>query len=359
MAPRAADRMPAEWAPHRACWIAWPSHGDLWGEALPAVRRTFVDLCRAIVDPGPGPGPGSSAVRGEALEVLALDAAGAAEAETALGGLPGVRFHTAAFGDVWLRDTAPIFVHEGMGGLAAVRFRFNGWGGKYRLPGDETVAARIAELAGVPVRDYDLVAEGGALEVDGEGTVLTTRQCLLNANRNPGADEASVDAVLKAALGAERVVWLDEGLVNDHTDGHIDTLARFIAPGRVICMRPEAGDPNRAALDAIRRTLAVATDAAGRRLEVVEVPSPGCVLDEDGKVMPASYVNYYLSESAVIVPIYGKPVDQAAVDGIAACFPGRRPVAIDARALLGGGGAFHCITQQEPRPASAGARSQP
>lgn len=341
-------RQPAEWAPHDACWVAWPSHADLWGDELAAAREAFVALCRGIADPDPATG----ASRGERLEVLVLDAAGEAEARAALEGL-GARFHRIPFGDIWLRDTAPIFL-TGDGGLAAACFRFNGWGDRYRLPGDESVAGRVARVSGAEVV-YELpwVLEGGAVDVDGEGTALTTRQCLLNPNRRgrpADADEAAMTARLCQGLGQQAVIWLDDGLANDHTDGHVDTVARFVAPGRVVCMAPAGdGDPNREALRAIERTLRAATDAAGRRLEVVTVPSPGAVLDDDGEPMPASYVNFYVANTTVVVPVYGVPQDARAVETIAGLFPERRVVPVEARAILAGGGAFHCITQQQPR----------
>lgn len=338
----AAFRQPAEWDPHAACWVAWPSHAELWGDALAEVRAAFVKLCRAIADPD-----ADGRARGERLEVLVLDERGEAKAAGALAGLP-VRFHRIPFGDIWLRDTAPIFVVGEDGGVAAARFLFNGWGGRYDLPGDETVGDAIAEAAGTPVRRHGLVLEGGAVEVDGEGTLLTTRQCLENPNRNPAFDREATERVLAAALGAEAVIWLDRGLENDHTDGHVDTLARFVAPGRVVCMAPSEGDPNAGALEAVRRDLASAVDAKGRALEVVAIPSPGRVRGDDGKALPASYVNFYVANTAVVVPQYGKETDAEAVDALAGCFPGRHVVGVDARAILAGGGAFHCITQPQP-----------
>ncbi|MCA9676710.1 MAG: agmatine deiminase family protein, partial [Myxococcales bacterium] len=248
---------------------------------------------------------------------------------------------------VWLRDTGPVFVVR-PGELAASRFRFDGWGGKYLMDGDPEVAAYVTRTTGVPDFSHDFVLEGGAIEVDGEGTVLTTRQCLLGGQRNPGADQAAMDARLRGALGVEAVLWLDRGLANDHTDGHIDTLARFVAPGVVACMEPAAGDPNRDALDGIIADLRAARDARGRRLEVVTVPSPGAVLDDDGALMPASYMNFYIANTTVVVPTYGAATDDAAVARIAPLFPGRRVVGVAARAVLVGGGAFHCCTQQQP-----------
>ena len=332
-------QQPAEWEHHSACWLAWPSHAHLWQENLAPAQAEFAALCLAIAEQG-----------GEALELLVQDAAAEAQACAALGPvLAKVRFHRVSVGDIWLRDTAPIFVREGAGTLRAACFRFNGWGGKYVLPGDDQVAGRVAALSGVPARAHAWILEGGSIEADGEGTLLTTRQCLLNPNRNPGLDEAGIEAALRADLGAEKVLWLEEGLLNDHTDGHIDTLARFVAPGVVVCMEArESGDPNAATLERLAADLAACTDAQGRRLRVVRIPSPGLLLDDEGEPMPASYVNFYLGNHSVVVPTYGTPHDEAAVAALAPLFPGRRVVGRSARAILSGGGAFHCITQQQP-----------
>ncbi len=343
--PRAAGfRQPAEWDRHEAVWLAWPSHGDLWGDALGSVRSAFTAFASAIADVDAATGR----PRGERLEVLVPDAANEALAKSALAGL-GARFHRIPFGDIWLRDTAPVFLAGEAGARASVSFAFNGWGGKYVLPHDDGVSSRIAEAAGLPAFRFPWVLEGGSVEVDGEGTCLTTRQCLLNPNRNPGMTQEAIEAGLRDALGVTTVLWLGDGLVNDHTDGHVDTLARFVAPGRVVCMRADGnGDPNRDALLRVARDLASFRDAAGRELEVVEIPSPGLVLDPRGEVMPASYVNFYIANTTVVVPAYGVPNDEAARAGVAKLFPGRRALSVPARELLEGGGAFHCITQQVP-----------
>lgn len=321
--------MPAEWAPHRATWVAWPSHEDLWQENLAPAREAFARLVAAIAE-------------GETAEVLVPDAAQEALARAALP-REGVRFHHVPFGDIWLRDTAPLFLKDASGAGATVRFRFNGWGGKYVLDHDDAVSARIAGIDGRRAFEMPFVLEGGAVDVDGEGAVLTTRQCLLHPNRNGRVDEKTVEAWLRDALGVERVLWFGDGLLNDHTDGHVDTVVRFVRPGVVVAMEArEPDDPNRAALAALVR------EASGHGLDVVRVPSPGAVLDATGRVMPASYANFYVANRAVVVPTYGSRWDDEAVERIGALFPGRRTVGVDARAVLTGGGAFHCITQQEP-----------
>ncbi|HEY3400956.1 MAG TPA: agmatine deiminase family protein [Geothrix sp.] len=332
-------RQPAEWDRHSACWLAWPSHGHLWQENLGPAQAEWAALCLAIAEAG-----------GEALDILVQDAAAEAEAGAALAPVLGqVRFHRVPVGDIWLRDTAPIFVKDGAGTLHAACFGFNGWGRKYLLPDDDRVAGRVAALSGLPRTDHAWILEGGSVDVDGEGTVLTTRQCLLNPNRNPGLDQGEIEAALRDGLGAEKVLWLDEGLLNDHTDGHIDTLARFVAPGVVVCMESrEPGDPNAATLERLASDLAALTDARGRKLKVVRIPSPGALLDEEGEFMPASYVNFYIGNRSVVVPTYGTAYDDEAVAAIARLFPDHRTVGRSARAILSGGGAFHCITQQQP-----------
>ena len=327
--------MPAEWERHDACWLAWPSDQQLWGDDLQAARREFGELCRAI--------------GGERLEILVPGAADEAEAARQLSGLEA-RYHHVAFGDIWLRDTGPVFVRNSDGGLETSRFAFNGWGRKYVLDGDDRVAARVAKLVGLPERVFPWVFEGGAVDIDGEGGCLAARDCLLDPLRNPAMSQPEMTAALGEALGVERVTWLVGTLAGDHTDGHVDTVARFVAPGRVLCMEArETDDPNRSVLAGIAAELARTTDAQGRKAEIVAVPSPGPVLEnESDELMPASYLNFYISNDSVVVPVFGTPYDAAAVDTIAACFPSRATVAVEARALLTGGGSFHCMTQQQP-----------
>lgn len=329
--------MPAEWTPHDAVWTAWPHDPAQWLEGLEAPQRALMQMVAAIVDPDAAGAP-----RGERVELLVRDERDEAAARALLGpAVRGVRFRPARYGDVWLRDTGPLFVTR-PGELSAARFQFDGWGGKYLMEGDTEVAAKVMAWAGVRGAAFDFVLEGGAVEVDGAGALLTTRQCMLGGGRNPGLDERALEARLRWALGADRVVWLDRGLINDHTDGHIDTLARFAAPGVAACMEPAAGDPNREALAGIL------SDLRAARYEVVTVPSPGTVLDAEGNLLPASYMNFYLANTTVVVPVYGVPADDAAVAAIGALFPGRRAVAVDGKAVVVGGGAFHCSTQQQP-----------
>jgi len=320
-------RQPAEWAPHAAIWTAWPSDASLWQEDLEPAQTEVAAMVAAIVADG-----------GEPVELLVDGPEAEATARHALADHPSVRIHQRKFGDIWLRDTGPLFLSDG----SAAGFRFNGWGGKYDLEGDDTVDDFVAETQGAALTRYDWVLEGGAIEPDGTGRVVTTRQCLLNPNRNPGLSQAEIEARLAADLGLDTVIWLGDGLLNDHTDGHVDNLARFVAEGVVVV--PEAAgadDPNAEAYAEARRAL----NAAG--LEVKTIPSPG-LLDVDGEAIPASYMNFLITNRKVIVPVYGRPNDEAAVAAVQALFPGRTAVGLRANHILTGGGSFHCITQQVP-----------
>jgi len=329
--------VPAEWAPHRAMWLGFPSHAELWEDDLAQAQAEVAALARALAGPG-----------GERVRLMTGSARGEADARAQLGDVAGVEIVPGAFGDIWLRDTGPIF-GQGPQGLQALAFRFNGWGGKYALEHDDTVAAQIARAAGAPLVGHDFILEGGAVDHDGEGTVLTTGQCVLNPNRNPGWTPATAEAAFAEALGAKTVLWLGEGLANDHTDGHVDNLARFVAPGVVAC--PVAwgrGDPNAGAYDDAARRLAAMTDAAGRRLQVMRIPSPGWIEGPEKRAAPASHMNFLIANRAVIVPIYADRPGAFAVQALEHLFPGRQVIGLPSRAILTGGGSFHCITQQEP-----------
>lgn len=327
--------LPHETAPQSRLFTCWPSDASLWEENLEPAQAEFAAFLKAVVAPS---------ATGRTLDLTILASTGQAEASArkALG--HRAKVVRAPFGDVWARDTGPVFLRED-GEPVAVRFRFNGWGGKYELPGDDTIGGVIARLAGAPERRIDLVAEGGALEFDGEGTLITTRQCLLNPNRNPGLGEADVEARLKAALGVETVLWVDEGLVADHTDGHIDNIVRFARPGVVVCQSPWGDDdPQAEVLEAIARQVSRMSDAKGRRLQVRRIPSPGRVDLGDGEVVPASHMNWVIGPRRVVVPTYGTSGGEAAVRALRRIFPDHEVVGSSARAILSGGGAFHCVT---------------
>jgi agmatine deiminase len=322
-------RQPPEWAAHDWVWIGFPSHPELWEDDLAEARAEVAAFAKAVHAERAG-------------EKILLAAADGAAAKAAQCFAPGLEVIVEPFGDIWLRDTGPIILKDGTERSAA-GFRFNGWGGKYDLPGDDSVGAGLAARAGLALQGHDWVLEGGAIDVDGNGLLVTTEQCLLNPNRNPGMGRDEVEARLRADLGVERMLWLGEGLANDHTDGHVDNLARFVAQGRLaIPVAAGSDDPN----------AAVFADAKARAeafgLDVVPLPSPGRV-ERGGEIVPASYMNFYIGNAAVIVPQYGAPNDAAAVAAIGALFPGREAVGLRADHILTGGGSFHCISQQVPK----------
>jgi len=316
-----------EWAPHEAVWIGFPSDAELWLGDLKLAEQEVAAFAEAVHAGG----------KGERVRLVAAHE-GAAESARRLA--PFAEVIVEPFGDIWLRDTGPIILGSG-GGRRAQGFGFNGWGGKYELEGDDDLGERLACGGGFPFAKADWVLEGGAIDGDGSGTVVTTEQCLLNPNRN-SLTRDEVEGRLTRDLGLERVVWLGSGLLNDHTDGHVDNLARFIAPGRVAIPTPAKNDPNEA----------VYRDAAKRlrstKLDLVTLPSPGRILDSDGDVIPASYMNFYIGNASVVVPQYGAPNDRAAVEVLQALFPDRIAIGLRADHILTGGGSFHCISQQVP-----------
>jgi len=329
--------VPAEWAPHRAMWLGFPSHAELWEDDLAVAQGEVAALARALAGPG-----------GEQVKLLTGTAAGEATARALLGEEAGIEIVPGAFGDIWLRDTGPIFAKVD-GRDEAHGFAFNGWGGKYLLDDDDTVARQIAVAASTPLVVHDFVLEGGALDHDGAGTVLTTGQCLLNPNRNVGWSQEIAGAALADALGARKLLWLGDGLANDHTDGHVDNLARFVAPGVVAC--PVAwgrGDVNAEAYDDAARRLSAMTDAAGRKLKVLRIPSPGWIEGADGRAAPASHMNFVIANRAVIMPLYAEQSGAFALEALKVIFPERQVIGLPSNAILSGGGSFHCITQQEP-----------
>lgn len=313
-----------EWAPHKAVWIGFPSHPELWQEDLDQARDEVVAFAAAVHADGKG-------------EQVLLVAANDEAADVARAMAPFATVIVELFGDIWLRDTGPIIGADG----TANSFLFNGWGGKYDLPGDDDIGLRLAAERGQTPARHDWVLEGGAIDGDGTGLVVSTEQCLLNPNRNPALDRTQIEQRLRDDLGYDRVLWLGDGLLNDHTDGHVDNLARFVGEGRLALPVAAENDPN----------WQVYQQAADRArafgVEVVPIPSPGRVLRDD-EVVPASYMNFYIGNAAVVVPLYGAANDDAAVAAIQAIFPHRHVVGLRADAILTGGGSFHCISQQIP-----------
>ena len=316
-----------EWAPHEAVWIGFPSDPELWLGDLKQAEREVAAFAEAVHARGKG-------------EEVWLVAAHEGAAESAVKLAPFAEVVVKKFGDIWLRDTGPLVLGSGKD-RRAQGFGFNGWGGKYDLEGDQDVGERLAARASLPFARADWVLEGGAIDHDGSGCVITTEQCLLNPNRNNLTRE-EVEERLLADLGFEHVVWLASGLMNDHTDGHIDNLARFIAPGRVAIPMAAEDDPNEAVYKDAAKRLGAA------KLDIVSLPSPGRITDEDGDVIPASYMNFYIGNAAVVVPQYGAPNDRAAVNVLQALFPERVAIGLRADHILTGGGSFHCISQQVP-----------
>ena len=317
----------AEWAPHRSVWIGFPSDPALWEDDLAPAQAEVAAFAAAVHADGAG----------EAVLLVAADEAAAEEARRLA---PCATVIVEPFGDIWLRDTGAIVTGSGTD-RRAQGFGFNGWGGKYELEGDDSIGERLAIAAGLPYAKADWILEGGAIDGDGTGVFLTTEQCLLNPNRNPGFGRYEVEQRLAGDLGATRVVWLGDGLENDHTDGHVDNIARFVAPGRVAIPEAVEDDPN---APAYADAAEILLDAD---LEVVAIPSPG-LIERDGEMVPASYMNFYIGNAAVVVPQYGAPNDAAAVEALQDIFPDRRVVGLRADHLLTGGGSFHCISQQVP-----------
>ncbi len=322
--------MPAEWAPHEAVWIGFPHLAEEWAGRIDAARRDVAAFANAVHDEG----------RGEEVRLVVNDAAQAGIAAKLVDA--GVRILVQPLGDIWLRDTGPIVAGTGAERRAR-NFRFNWWGEKFVMPGDQEVGAALAAASGLPVDEQDWVLEGGGIDVDGAGLAVTTEECLLNPNRNPTLTRADIAVRLRQSLGIDRLLWLGKGLVGDHTDGHVDNLARFVGEGRLAIPLAAGGDDPNAEIYADARARALAFGG----VEIVDLPSPGRV-EVDGDVAAASYMNFYIGNSVVVVPTYGAANDEAAVAALAALFPGRRAVGVDARAIIVGGGSFHCSSQQLP-----------
>ena len=325
--------IPPEWAPQQAVWAGWPHIRGEWGQPFEVARLQIADFLKALCRVTPVKLTcGSREAYGSAFFAF--------EAEIKAG---LISLHTLPAGDIWLRDTGPI-MGQVAGDLTALGFKFNGWGGKYVMPGDTMTGGAIAAVEQVAFQPHDFILEGGAIDLDGAGRLLTTRQCVLNPNRNTGWNEADAEVALKAAFGVNHVIWLGDGLLNDHTDGHVDNIARFIAPGVAVCQSPSgADDPNAATYAAIEADLR----AAG--VEPVLIPSPGRIGDEDGDAIPASHMNFLISNGYIFLPTYEAIYAPQAVAALEAALPTHRIVALPANAILTGGGSFHCMTQQVPK----------
>ncbi len=353
----AADgfHMPAEFEPHAGCWMAWPERPDNWRLGAAPAQEAFAAVAAAIA----------------AVEPVTV-AASAAQLERARELLPGeVRVAELATDDAWMRDIGPTFVVNGRGGRRGVDWEFNAWGGEEgglyaSWDRDDAAAARVLALEDADRYRAPLVLEGGSVHVDGEGTVLSTEECLLNSNRNPRLGRAEIEHLLCTYLGAEKVVWLGRGVYADETDGHVDNLACFSRPGQVLLTwTDDESDPQFEISSDARRRLETSTDARGRHLEVVLLPSPGplAVTAEEaagveaaegtiprrpGDRLAASYVNFYPAAGRLVMPLLDERYDEQAVGVLRGAFPGREVVGVPAREILLGGGNIHCITQQVP-----------
>jgi len=335
-------RMPAEWEPHEATWLAWPHNLETWPDQLESVKEVWTQMLRFLS-------------RAERVRLLVNDEKAQAEATWRLRDAGAVMerlsFLRIPTVDVWIRDYGPTFVtrNGAEGTLALNDWIFNAWGRKYEsYVEDDRVAKEIAQLLRVPVFDPGIVLEGGSIDVNGCGTCLTTEQCLLNPNRNPELGRSEIERTLRDYLGVEHIVWLGEGIAGDDTDGHIDDIARFVDPTTVVCAVEEnSRDENYALLQDGYERLRSATDQQGRRLSVVPLPLPGLVAHQ-GSRLPASYANFYIANGSVLVPTYGDPNDRIALGILGDLFPGREVIGIPCAPLVGGLGAIHCVTQQEP-----------
>ena len=355
----AADgfRMPAEFEPHAGCWMAWPERTDNWRLGAKPAQEAYAAVATAIA----ASEPVTMGVSDEQFE----------HCRSLLP--PSVRVVELSTDDAWLRDTGPSFVVDGGGARRGVDWRFNAWGGLegglyFPWDRDDRVAAKVLEVEGADRYRAPLVLEGGAIHVDGEGTELSTEQCLLNPNRNPGLSREQVERALLDHLGAEKVVWLDRGVFADETDGHVDNIACFARPGVVLLTwSDDESDPQHEISRQARERLEAATDARGRPFEVVTLPSPGplTISAEEaegvdsvdgtkprraGDRLAGSYVNFYLANTRIVYPLLDERCDEAAAATLRDCFPGREAVGVPAREILLGGGNIHCITQQVPAP---------
>jgi len=334
-------RMPAEWAQHEATWLSWPHNRETWPGCFEAAEAELLAAVRYLAEAEP-------------VHVNALDSAHASELERRFASmLPAgrVHLHVIPTNDAWIRDHGAIFVTAyGAAPVSrrALDFGYNAWGGKYPpFDLDNAVPAQMAAALDVPCIEQSMVLEGGSIDVNGEGVLLTTEQCLLNPNRNPALKREAIEACLRQAFGVTEIIWLGGGIDGDDTDGHIDELTRFVSRDTVLtAVERDASDPNHAPLEANRRILE-AVRIGGRPLQLVELPMPK-PLHNAGQRLPASYANFYIANGLVLLPGFADPADDAARSIVAQCFPDRQVVQIDCRHLVAGLGGLHCLTQQVP-----------
>ena len=339
-------RMPAEWHRHSATWLTWPKDPETWPDSVPQVEEIYIRMMAALVPH-------------ETVNLLVDDEETEASVRErcAFPDAANIRCHQIPTVDSWIRDYGPNFLLNDKGGLAYNDWIFNAWGNKYKeLKKDDSIPARLERLLQVPRFEPGIVMEGGSIDVNGAGCLLTTEQCLLNPNRNPHLSKDEIEQYLKSYLGIEKVLWLGEGIVGDDTDGHIDDVARFIAPDVIVCaLEEDPKDANYKLLRDNRRRLQTMTDVKGRRFEIVTLPMPGVVGGTSTHVrdldrLPASYANFYIANNTVLVPVFGHSNDRRALDTIQRLFSSRRVVGINCEPLVWGMGTIHCVTQQQPEP---------
>lgn len=331
--------MPAEWETHESTWLSWPKNPLTFSaDLLEAVEETYHEIVSLLA-------------HGERVNLLVEDEKMESRVSGLLGDVPGVTFHRIKTADVWVRDYGPIFIRDGT--VAATKWKFNAWGNKYEdlLP-DDQAGEEIARSAAVKTFEADFVLEGGSIDVNGRGTCLTTRQCLLNANRNPGKSRSSIEKTLRDYLGVTKVVWLESGIVGDDTDGHVDDIARFTGARSIVCM--VESDPsafNHRGLDRNLNLLKEARDEAFQELEIttIEMPKKKVTISGSHDALPASYANFYIGNEVVLVPTFGDAGDRDALSIISGFFPGRETLGVNCESLVSGFGGIHCVTQQQPR----------
>jgi agmatine deiminase len=329
--------MPAEWRPHRCCWMAWPCRAESWPFGLARVHATYAAVVQAIA-------------RFEPVKMI-VPPEHVEEAARWCGEC--VEFVSLPIDDTWLRDTGPTFVIDGHGGVAGIDWQFNAWGENRESLVDYQQDAVLAQrlLAHLQINRYaaPLILEGGAIHVDGEGTVLTSEECLLDPKRNPHLGRREIEAHLRDLLGIRQVIWLGQGLQDDETAGHIDNLACFVRPGVVAALNCyDPNDSNYTALQDNLQRLRCATDAKGRQLEIIEIEQPARRDDDNGLRLALSYINFYIANGGIVMPTFNDPADKAAIATLTNVFKERQVVPVYALDLFYGGGSIHCITQQQP-----------
>ncbi len=341
--------MPAEWNRHAATWLSWPKDPLTWPDRVPQVEEIFLKMMAALTPQ-------------ETVNLLVDDAATeeAVRRRCTFPGAGNIRFHQMPTVDSWIRDYGPNFIVSKAvaSPLAFNDWRFNAWGNKYEeLKQDDRIPAKLESFLGVLRFEPRIVMEGGSIEVNGAGVVMTTEQCLLNPNRNPNLTRPEIEQYLREYLGVQNVLWLGEGIVGDDTDGHIDDIARFVSAGAIICaVEEDPNDPNYELLQENLARLKAAKDVKGRSFEIVTLPMPGVVsaANDDSTRnldrLPASYANFYIANGVVLAPVFGHQNDQRAVDILQGVFSERRIVPINSEPLVWGMGTIHCVTQQQPKP---------